>query len=90
MLGSQPPHHHAMGNGIVENFNKTINNSLKQVAVDKPKGWHRYIGLLMFAATDTPQNSSGFTAFELLYGHRVRTPITLFKWIWTGKMKLLM
>ena len=36
--------YHAMGNGIVENFNKTIKNLLKKVTAEKPKDWHRYLG----------------------------------------------
>ena len=63
--------YHAMGNGIVENFNKTIKNLLQKVSAEKPKDWHRYLGPLMFAVTDTPQDCTGFTLFELLYGHKV-------------------
>ena len=33
---------------------------------------------------DTPQDSTGFTPFELLYGYQVRTPMTLLKRLWTG------
>jgi len=72
-----------MGNGIVENFNKTIKNLLKKVSAEKPKDWYRYLGPLMFAVRDTRQDSTGFTPFELLYGHKVRTPIALLKRIWT-------
>jgi len=79
--------YHAMGNGIVENFNKTIKNLLKKVAAEKPKDWHRYLGPLMFAVRDTPRDSTGFTPYELLYGHRVRTPMTLLKRIWTREDK---
>ena len=74
-----------MGNGIVENFNKTIKNLLKKVSAEKPKDWHRYLGPLMFTVRDTPQDSTGFTPFELLYGHKVRTPMTLLKRIWTDE-----
>jgi len=68
-----------MGNGVIENFNKTIKNLLKKVAAERPKDWHRYQGPLMIAVRDTPQDSTGFTPFELLYGYRVRTPMTLLK-----------
>ena len=76
-----------MGNGIVENFNKTIKNLLKKVAAEKPKDWYRYLGPLMFAVRDTPQDSMGFTPFELLYGYTVRTPVTLLKRIRMGEDK---
>ena len=41
--------YHAMGDGIVENFNKSLKNLLKKIASEKPKDWHRYLGPLMFA-----------------------------------------
>ena len=44
-----------MGNGIVENFNKTIKNLLKKVTAKKPKDWHRYLDPLMFAVRVTRQ-----------------------------------
>ena len=77
---------HPMGNGIIENFNKTIKNLLKKVAVERPKDWSRYLAPLMFAVRDTPQDSTGFSPFELLYGRTVRTPMTLLKELWTGEV----
>ena len=32
---------------------------------------------------DTPQDSTGFTPFELIYGRSVRTPMTLLRKLWT-------
>ena len=40
---------------------------------------------LMFTVRDTPQDSTGFTPFELLFRHRVRIPMTLLKHLWTGE-----
>jgi len=47
-----------MENGVIENFNKTIENLLKKVAAERPKDWHRYLGPLVFAVRDTPQDST--------------------------------
>jgi len=41
----------------------------------------------MFAVRDTPQDSTGFTAFELIYGRTVRTPMSLLKKLWTEEEK---
>jgi len=46
---------------------------------------HRYLGPLMFTVRATSEDSTGFTQFELLYGLRVRTPMTLLKRIWMGE-----
>ena len=78
--------YHAMGNGVIENFNKTIKNLLKKVTAERPKDWHRYLTPLMFAVRDTPQDSTGFTPFELLYGRSVRTPMTMLKELWSGEV----
>ena len=78
--------YHAMGNGIAENFNKTLKNLLKKIASEKPRDWHRYLGPLMFAVRDTPHGgSTGFTPFELIYGRSVRTPMTLLRKLWTDE-----
>ena len=76
-----------MGNGVVENFNKTMKNILKKVAAERPKDWHRCLTPLMFAVRDTPQDSTGFTPFELLYARSVRTPMTILKELWTGEVE---
>jgi len=76
-----------MGNGVVENFNKTMKNMLKKVSAERPKDWHRYLTPFMFAVRDTAQDSTGFTPFELLYGRSVRTPMTILKELWTGEVE---
>jgi len=58
---------------------------LKKVSAEKPKDWHRYLGPLMFAVRDTPQDSTGFAPFESLYACKVRTPMALLKRIWTDE-----
>jgi len=71
--------YHTMRNVVAEDFNKTIKNLLKKVAAEKPKDRHRHLGPLMFAVRDTPQDSTDFMPYELLYGYRMRTPMTLLK-----------
>jgi len=74
-----------MRNGLCENMNKTVKNLLKKVVSERPQDWSRYITPLVFAVRDTPQDSTGFTALELLFWHRVRTPMTLLKHLWAGE-----
>jgi len=64
--------YHATGNGLCKNMNKTVKNLLKKVVSERPQDWSRYITPLMFAVRDTPQDSTEFTPFELLFGHRGR------------------
>ena len=41
---------------------------------------HNY---LLFAYREVPQESTGFSPFELLYGRRVRGPLDILKESWT-------
>jgi transposase InsO family protein len=64
--------YHPMGNSVVENFNKTLKNALKKMTSERVRDWDRYISPLLFAFRDTPQSSTNFSPFELIYGRTVR------------------
>ena len=53
-------------NGLTEKFNGTMKSMLKRLCSEQPRQWHRYINLLLFAYREIPQESTGFSPFELL------------------------
>ena len=77
--------YHPAGNGLVERFNGTLKTMLRRMCAEKPTDWDRYLGALLFAYREAPQASLGFSPFELIYGRRVRGPLTLLKELWTGE-----
>ena len=64
--------YHPMCNGLVERFNGTMKQMLKRMCAERPKDWDRYLPALLFAYREVPQESLGFSPFELLYGRTVR------------------
>ena len=76
--------YHPMGNGLVENCNKTLKSMLKKMASEVPRDWDRYLTPLLFAVRDVPQASTGFSPFELLYGRTVRGPMNILREMWTN------
>ena len=60
--------YHPMCNGLVERFNGTLKTMLKKMCVERPKDCDRYVAPLLFAYREVPQESLGFSPFELLYG----------------------
>ena len=72
-------------NGLVERFNGTLKTMLKKLCVEKPKQWDRYIDRLLFAYREAPQDSLGFSPFELPYGRTVRGPLCILKELWTNE-----
>ena len=59
---------------------------LKRLCQDQPKQWHRLINPIVFAYREVPQESTGFSPFQLLYGRLVRGPGTILKELWTKEV----
>ena len=60
--------YHPMCNGLVEKFNGTLKQMLRRMCAERPKDWDKYLNALLFAYREVPQESMGFSPFELLYG----------------------
>ena len=75
--------YHPMCNGLVEKFNGTLKTMLRRLCQEKPKQWHRYINAALFAYREVPQESTGFSPFELLFGRTIRGPMQILKELWT-------
>ena len=75
--------YHPQCNGLVEKFNGTLKRMLNKMCEERPTDWDRYIDALLFAYRETPQDSTGFAPFELLYGRVVRGPLMIVKELWT-------
>lgn len=85
LLGSKPlftTPYHPSGNGIVERFHATLKASLRKLCSDKPREWHQYVPATLFALREMPSDRTGFSAFKLLYGRRVRGPLSILRDLW--------
>ena len=67
--------YHPQTDGLVERFNGTLKAMLKKAASEDGRDWDRLLPYLLFAYREVPQASTGFSPFELLYGHNVRGPL---------------
>ncbi|XP_064470265.1 uncharacterized protein LOC135385018 [Ornithodoros turicata] len=74
--------YHPMANGLVEKFNGTLKTMLRRMCAERPRDWDRYLAPLLFAYREVPQESLGFSPFELLYGRNVRGPLTILRELW--------
>ena len=75
--------YHPIRNGLVERFNGTLKKMLRRLCSEQPRQWHRFINPLLFAHREVPQEATGFSPFELLYGRTVRGPVQILKELWT-------
>ena len=83
--------YHPQSNGLVERGYQTILNALaKYKAMDalrtgipKEKNWTRYLSLALWANRITARRSTGYSAFELVYGRECLLPIQLAVTSWS-------
>ena len=62
-------------NGLIERFNKTLENMIKTFVQENPRDWDLYIDLLMAAYRSTVHPATGFTPNKMMFGREVNLPI---------------
>ena len=53
------------------------------MCAEYPKDWDKYLPALLFAVREVPQESLGFSPFELLYGRNVSGPMAILRELWS-------
>ena len=80
--------YHPMCNGLVERFHATMKQKqmLRRMCAERPKDWDKHLPALLFAIREVPQESLGFSPFELLYERSVRGPMAILRELWSGEV----
>ena len=69
--------------GPVEKFHAMLKQVLFTMCAERPNDWDKYLPALLFAVRGIPQDSLGFSLFELLYGRNVRGPMQILREPWS-------
>ena len=77
--------YHPQTDGLVERFNGSLKDMLQKFVNRNQKDWDEYLPYLLFAYWEVPQETTGFSPFELLYGRKVRGPLDILRENWTGE-----
>ena len=71
--------YHPESQGALERFHQTLKNMIRAYCFDTEKCWDQGVHFLLFAVRESVQESTGFSPFQLVFGHAVRGPLKLLK-----------
>ncbi|XP_068241889.1 uncharacterized protein [Palaemon carinicauda] len=71
--------YHPQSQGVVERFHRTFKTMLRTYCCENEKEWDVYIPMLLFAVRDSVHSSLGYSPFQLVYVHQVRSPMEVIK-----------
>ncbi|XP_063585832.1 uncharacterized protein LOC134763205 [Penaeus indicus] len=74
--------YHPQSQGCLERFHQTLKSMLKKYCLETGNSWDENIHFLLFALRECPQESLGYSPFELLYGRQIRGPLKVLKDQW--------
>ena len=60
---------------------------LKKIAKDDATEWDCWLPYLIFAYREVPNESIGFSPFELLFGRHGRSPLDILRESWEAESK---
>ena len=73
--------YHPEGNGCIERMHGTLGPMLTK-ASSLGQDWVTQVPFALFAIRSAPNRETGFSPFELVYGHTVRTPLDILHQGW--------
>ena len=77
--------YHPESQGALERFHATLKTMMRTFCQENEKDWDEGVHLVLFAAREAVQESTGFSPFELVFGHQVRGPLSLLSEQWSDR-----
>ncbi|XP_068227409.1 uncharacterized protein [Palaemon carinicauda] len=79
--------YHPQSQGAVERYHQTLKTMLKKFCLENKSDWDKGLPFLLFASREIPNESLGFSPFELVFCHQVRGPLKFIKDQWINNVE---
>ena len=86
ILHSKMAAYRPQSNRAVERFHHTLMQMVRKSVADH-SDWDEHLQYLLFACREAPCSSTGFSPFELLFGHEVHGPLDILRQQWVSAKK---
>jgi len=74
--------------GLVERLNGTVRKAVDTVTKsDHPRSWHEHLDFIMWTLRQQVNEDTGFTPYQILFGHLGGSPLTILKEKWGNELK---
>jgi len=74
--------------GLCERLIGTLKNMISKVATENPKSWSKYLGYVLWALREVPNETTGVPPWLMVYGRLPRGPLAVLKENWCGQREL--
>ena len=74
--------YHPQSQGVLERFHATLKNALSKYTLSNLGDWEENLPFVLYAIRSSPNETLGFSPYELVYGHNVRGPLDMLKENW--------
>ncbi len=71
--------YHPQSQGALERFHQTLKGLLRKFCHEQESEWDDALPYMLFAIREAPNESTGVSPFELLFGRKVRGPLRIIK-----------
>lgn len=68
---------HPQSQGALERFHQTLKSMLRAYCTEMDRDWQEGLPWLLLSAREVAQESTGFSPNDLVFGHDVRSPLSL-------------
>ena len=71
--------YHPESQGALERHHQTLKSLLKKFCIETGNCWDEGLDMLLFVIREVPNESLGVSPYEMLFGHKCRGPLQIFK-----------
>ncbi|XP_066958870.1 uncharacterized protein [Macrobrachium rosenbergii] len=77
--------YHPESQGQVEWFHQTLKSVIKKFCIETGNEWDKEVPFALFAIHSVPNETLGFSPFDLVFGHSVHGPLDVVREHWEGE-----